>query len=706
MTDTVAKGRCRIGIDVGGTFTDCVLFNAGTGQLTFFKEPSVPSDPSKAVELGIKGLLKRASVPPESIELIVHGTTLPVNAIIQRKGAKVGLVVSRGNRDVFEIARCHMPNPYDFMAMREEPLVPRDLIFETSARTAADGKVLDIATKDELSAMAEALQQQQVSAVAVMLLHSYRYDAQERQVASFLRKRLNGILVTESAQVWPERREYERSLVAVMNAYIHPLMDEYLRLLMERVSATGIDAPTYITASNGGTLSITTARERPIDTILSGPASGVVAASRVAVAAGQKRLITFDMGGTSSDIALSKNGEPEYATRTHIGDFPLVLPVVNVSSIGAGGGSVVWVDDQGVLKVGPQSAGADPGPVCYGRGGTEPTVTDCYLMVGCLDPNRFLGGRMPLDFNAARSALERVADKLGVIGEDRAVRVAESALRVATAVMATELQKNLSQRGEDPKTFALMAFGGAGPTHANLLAHESRLNSVIVPRAPGTFCAMGAILSDVKRDYIRSVRLTLDDSENVEAVLTETFRGLEQEAENWISSEGALLDGTEFSATADMRYQGQSWELRVVVPDELRTKPDAVRLTDNFHQEHNRVYAFEDREAFVEVTTIRLQVRGKIPAIELPEVSTDRSTAPFAFRKIFRNGRYVDVPVFERRELGQGRTIEGPAIIEQEDSTSWILEGWAATVDRLGNLIIAVSQPAQRRSKAELEVSA
>jgi N-methylhydantoinase A len=688
MSTTAGAARCRIGIDVGGTFTDCVLFNAGTGTLTYFKEPSVPSDPSKAVERGIQGLLKRAAVAPRDVDLIVHGTTLPVNAVIQRRGAKVGLVVSRGNRDVLEIGRCHMPNPYDFTAEREEPLVPRNLVFETSARVTAHGKALATADDAEIAAIAKKIKDEKLSAVAIMLLHSYRFPEEERKIASGLRKHLNGTLVTESAEIWPERREYERALVAVMNAYIHPLMDEYLRLLVERVAATGVTAPIYITASNGGSLSLATARKRPIDTMLSGPASGVNAAARVAAAADRKRLITFDMGGTSSDIALSKAGEPEYATRTHIGDFPLVLPVVNVVSIGAGGGSIVWVDRQGVLKVGPHSAGADPGPVCYRRGGTEPTVTDCYLMVGCIDPNHFLGGRMKLDRDLARAALEKVADRLGIKGEDKAVKVAESALRVATAVMATELQKNLARRGEDPRTFSLMAFGGAGPTHANLLAREARLSSIIIPRAPGTFCAMGAILSDVRRDYIRSIRLLLDAA-GAQATLADTFRTLEREAEEWIAAEGSILDSAEFSATADMRYKGQSWELRVDLSDTLRVSPDPAQLAELFHREHERVYAFKDNDAVVEVTTVRLQVRGRMPQVSLPLVARQEPAAPMAVRRVFQNNAYLETPVYDRPKLGEGAVIQGPAIVEQEDSTSWILAGWQAEVDRIGNLIVS-----------------
>ena len=503
----MAKQRCRVGIDVGGTFTDFVLANMATGELTRYKEPSVPADPSKSVERGLPPLMELAGVEPESVELIVHGTTLLVNTIIQRKGAKVALVVSKGHRGILEIGRARLANSYDFTVQKEEPLVKRNLIYETESRTMADGTIIGRPAKGELKAVAEQILAQDIEAVTILLLHSYAHPEMEQHVAQELRKRLGKIPVTESAHIWPERREFERSLIAIMNAYVNPLMTAYLDLLIKRVESLKIKAPIYITANNGGTLSIDTARDRPIDTILSGPASGVVAATQAAAMTGNKRLITVDMGGTSCDVAVTQGGEPEYTTQTHVGDFPLVLPVVNVSAIGAGGGSIIWVDPQGVLKVGPQSAGADPGPVCYGQGGTQATVTDCYLLTGFIHPDHFLGGRMKLDRKGAVKALDEVAKKIGIKGPDRAVKAAEAALQVTTAIMSTELYKGLAQRGEDPRDFTLMAYGGAGPTQGNLLAQEARLTQIIVPPAPSVFCAMGAILADVKRDYVRSHHL-------------------------------------------------------------------------------------------------------------------------------------------------------------------------------------------------------
>ena len=511
MVSDGKPARCRVGIDVGGTFTDFVLTNPQTGEIVRYKEPSVPSDPSLSVARGLPALIERAGVRPGDVELLVHGTTLLVNAIIQRRGARVGLVVSRGHRGVLEIGRMSLDNSFDFTLRKEEPLVPRNLVFETGARIRADGTVMERPSDADLDRLASDLDAAGVEAVTVLLLNSYAFPETEREVAEALRQRLPGVAVTESAEVWPEQREFERGLVAIMNAYVQPLMSVYLDRLEERVAETGVSAPIYITASNGGTLSIDTARERPIDTVLSGPASGLVAATRVARTLGRTGIITVDLGGTSCDLALNQGEEPEYATSTRVGDYPLVVPVVNVRAIGAGGGSVLWVDPQGVLKVGPQSAGADPGPACYGRGGVRPTITDCYLHVGLIHPEHFLGGRMRLDREAARESLDAIADRIGYEGADRAVRAADAALRVASAMMANELSKGLARRGAAPGEFALMAFGGAGPTHANLLAEEAGLDTVVVPPGPATFCALGAILADVKRDYVRSHRLRFAD---------------------------------------------------------------------------------------------------------------------------------------------------------------------------------------------------
>lgn len=676
------SGRYRLGIDVGGTFTDFVLAGTEGGKIAFHKEPSVPADPSRAVESGVAALIEREGIAPDGVELVVHGTTLALNAIIQQKGARVALVVSAGNRDVMEIARARMPNSYDFTSGREAPLIPRESVFEVSARGLSDGSVMCGLKPGEVDSVAEAIRKGRHDAVAVMLLNSYRDGTLEAEVADRLSEALPDLPVTPSASVWPEMREYERALVTCMNSYVHPLMAAYFERLQTRLAGLGITAPVYITANNGGTVSLETARARPVDTVLSGPASGVLAATRTAPA--QSSLITFDMGGTSTDISITRGGRMEFTNSTLIGDYPLMLPVVNVSAIGAGGGSIVWADAQGLLKVGPESAGADPGPVCYGRGGARATVTDCYLTLGYLDPERFNDGRLTLD---AAAATKTLAETGAAAGQPDAVATASAALRVATARMATELRKLMAEKGLDPRGFVLAAYGGAGPTHANLLAEEARLDGVLVPRIPGTFCALGAILADVRREYVRQARITTDrDGAHwpaIQALLAE----MEGEALSWVAEEGDVIGSHELRLTCDMRYPGQAFELPIEVPDYSLDRLGPSDLIDLFNAEHDRLYGFVEDESAVQVTTLRLSVVGKVDQIHIPKADPGELPAPRAVRRVHHHD-WRDVPVYDRAAVGGGATLDGPAIVEQPDTTVLILPGWRAVSDPLGNLMI------------------
>ncbi len=684
VSETPRK-RFRIGVDVGGTFTDLVLADLGSGALCFYKEPTTPADPAIGVERGIAGCLDRARATAAEVELVVHGTTLGLNTIIQRRGARVALVVSPGNRDLLEIARCRMPSSYDLSVGKEEPLVPRDLVFELPARTRADGTIEQRPNAGDIEACAQALRQKEVAAVAVMLLHSYIHPELEREVAAALRRAAPGILVTESAALWPEVREYERGLVATMNAYIHPLIDTYLSRLQARLSGLGIGAPIYITASNGGTLGLTSARERPIDTVLSGPASGVVAGAKLAQMSQLKQMITVDMGGTSSDMAISVGGHAEYTSRTTIGDFPLILPVVNVAAIGAGGGSIIWVDPQGVMKIGPHSAGADPGPVCYGRGGLEPTITDAYLSLGLLRVDGFLGGRMQLDRAAAIAALEGVARRVGLDSEDGAARAAEAALRVATAKMATELHKSFAQRGIDPRPFVLIAYGGAGPTQANLLAEEVGLASILIPPSPGTLCALGGVLTDLKRDYVRTVRRRINTGDLPEHVLGLTAQ-IREESNRWLQSEGDIVGPTQVHWSADLRYAGQAYDLPVPVSEAVMARADLADISERFHCVHESIYGFRDTDSAIELIALRAQVVGTVPPITLQTIPSATAPAtPHGRRRVFHSGTWIDVMVYQRSELLAGHALLGPALVEQEDTTVWVLPGWSAVTDSYGN---------------------
>ncbi|MCA0997300.1 hydantoinase/oxoprolinase family protein [Alloyangia pacifica] len=678
---TGTTGRLRIGIDVGGTFTDFVMADAETGRVALYKEPSTPDDPSRALIEGLDKFLAREGMAASDVGGLMHGTTIGLNAIIMRRGAKIGLIVTKGYRDILEIARCRMPSSFDLHAQKEVPLVPRALVVEIDARFDRDGKLTRAPSEAELDRVARELSALGLDAAALMLINGYADPETEAGIAKALSDRIEALSISSAAAIWPEIREYERTLVACLNAYIQPLMDAYFARLTEGLARIGVTAPLLVTASNGGSLSVGSAVARPVETILSGPASGVMAAVRQAGQSGMDNIITFDMGGTSSDMAVATEGTAGIATRTDIGGLPLVLPVVDVNAIGAGGGSIIWADAQGVLKVGPQSAGAHPGPVSYGRGGTEPAVTDCFIASGFIDPANFGGGSMPLDGDAARAALEAVAERIGMTGEDRAARLAEGALAVASAGMAGSLFRTMAERGLDPRDFVLLPFGGAGPTHANLLAEEIGIARILVPQAAGAYCAMGAAGADLRRDFVRSLRVGLTEATAADAEAT--FAALQAEGEAWLNDELPEIAERRAERSADMRYAGQAYELRV----DLRPGDDAAAYAEAFHREHERIYGFRDAGAPVEIGTIRLAMIGAGQPLA-PSAATGDGAPVRTRRPLYYKGAWVEASVYDRAGLGEGAKITGPAVVEQPETTTVILPGWAARVDEQGNLII------------------
>ncbi|MFC7330421.1 hydantoinase/oxoprolinase family protein [Marinactinospora rubrisoli] len=695
------RAAARVGIDVGGTFTDFVLRTDGEGpgrRAVHHKEPSTPHDPALAVARGLRALLAEAGLDAADLAGITHGTTIGLNAIIQRRGARIALAVTEGYRDILEIGRSRMPSSFDLHAAREEPLVPRDRVVEIPARLDPGGAPARVPDDAELARAAERLAATGADAAALVVLHGHTDPAFEAGLAARLAPLLPGLPLVSSAAVWPEVREYERALVACLNAYIQPLMSRYFDRLEELLAEIGVRAPVYIAASNGGSLSLAAARERPIETVLSGPAAGVTAATRLGAAAGTERIITFDMGGTSSDIAVAVGGEPEFATRTTIGGLPLVLPVVAVGAIGAGGGSVVRVDEHGVLKVGPESAGADPGPVSYGRGGGRPTVTDCYLTTGVIGAGTFLGGRMPLDAAAARDALAAVAAGSGLPGESRdgvdgALRAADGALRIATAGMAVELQKTLAQRGLDPAEFTLVPFGGAGPTHAALLAEEVGVADILIPAAAATFCAAGAAEADLRRDFARSLRRPLD-AEGA-ARLGDILADLAAQARAWLDGQGGEPAAEPvLTRAADMSYVGQAHEIRVPVTAGDGAPLAADALAEAFHAEHERLYGFRDTGAPIRIGTARLAITAPRPvAPAAPVPPGGGRPAPLGHRTVLLRGESVRAARFDRAALGAGDTLAGPAIVEQTDTTVLVPPGWTAAVDPTGNLRLTRTRP-------------
>lgn len=679
----------RIGIDVGGTFTDFVLLDPSAGTLVHHKEPSTPADPAAAVERGIAGLLTRAQVGSGDVSLVAHGTTIGLNSILQRKGARVGVVTSPGNRDLLDIGRVKMADPYGFFALPETPMATRDHVFEIPARFHRTGEIEQMPSAAEYDTVAANFLSLGVDAVCVVLLNAYVAPDAEAEVAAQLADRLGSVPVTASTGIWSEAREYERGMVAVMNAFITPIMGRYYQRLERDFVTGGFEAPISITTNNGGAIDLETAYSRPVDSILSGPASGVVAAIDAARRVGLNSIVTFDMGGTSADIAVAEGSAPEITTRTLLGEVPLMLPVVNVGAIGAGGGSIVHVGGDGMLKVGPTSAGADPGPACYQRGGTQPTITDCYLTAGLLDPDRFLEGRLPLSVEAAHAALTPLAARLGYEGEDAPQRVADAALRVASSMMATEIRKSLARRGADPSAFTLVPYGGAGPTHAALLAGEAGINRILLAPSPGTFCALGAAVSDLRRDFVKTARLHFDARPDAdqEAALAAIVHELLQDARSWMAHNDERVEHWRIEVSADLHYPRQAFDLTVTERDYRETGALAERLMALFHEAHFAIYQFSDPHSPVEMNRIVLSAVGVLPHANIQRV-TAAHEGETRHRDVRLNGATENYRVLQRSDPALNAPLEGPLIIEQSDTTIVVPPGWRTEMTASGSLLV------------------
>jgi N-methylhydantoinase A len=677
------EGRYWLGIDIGGTFTDFSLFDQATGALTGLKVPSTPPEFARAVRDGLEQLTRERGIDPRQISTVVHGTTIAVNTVIQRTGARLGLVVTDGFRDILEIQRLRLPNPHDMNGRRPVPLIPRARVQEVPERLLADGSVdigLDEARAREAVA---ALARLEPDGVVVSLLHSYRNPTHEQRMKALAATVAPAVPVTASAEVWPQAREYERTALAVLDAYVQPKVRRYLDGFQAVLAEAGVPAVPYVTKSNGGIMPVAAARERTVATLLSGPASGVIGAAYVAGQAGLRNLITLDVGGTSADIAIVENGRARSSTAEHIGDFPVIMPVVGVSAIGAGGGSVAWVDEVGVPKVGPHSTGSNPGPACYGLGGEEATLTDAFVVSGFLDPDNFLGGRMRLDPALAEAAVGRFAGAVG-LGPQEA---AESVVRLAVSTMYAEFTKVISRSAVDPAAFALVAFGGAGPLVGCLVAREVGIPTVFVPLAPGTLCALGAITTDILNDAVRTVFARVEGG--VLPALAREVGTLEADLEGWLRQHRLAPTAVGYRHAADMRYVGQSYEIEVDVDLRWLRRGDAAPLLAAFHRGHERAYGHADPRAPVEIVNLRAQLQGVMPKVALPELPVGSGTpAGRTTRRIWLDGAALPARIHDRRDLGAGDRLAGPAIVEQEDTTVLVPPDFIAEVDRHGNILI------------------
>lgn len=683
-----------LGVDVGGTFTDFYAFREGDAAGLVHKTPSTPDNPARAIIEGLGELCAREGIDLGSVARLAHGTTVATNALIERKGGRVALVTTEGFRDLLEIGRQTRPHMYSLQADHPQPLVPRQRRFEARERVSADGRALVPLDEDSLAAAVAAVRDSGAEACAVCFLFSFVNPEHERRVAEALGTAAPEVYVSLSSEVRPEFREYERLSTTVLNAYLQPVMARYLDHLERELEGTAPRARVGINQSNGGLMSIPRARRFPIRSALSGPAAGAVGACFVARRSGRPDVITLDMGGTSADVALVRGYETGASFDRSVAGFPVRLPMVDINTVGAGGGSVAWFDRDGLLKVGPESAGADPGPVCYGRGGDRPTVTDANLVLGRLSPAGLLGGRMALDVEAARAAFAPVADRLGFAVE----RTAHGVLGIVVANMVRAIRAISVERGHDPRQFVLMPFGGAGPLHAREVAASLGIREILVPGSPGILCAQGLVVADLKEDFVRSVRTAVAD-ETMEQIAGHV-RELAAAAGAWFESESVPPEGRGLRLVLDMRYVGQNFELAVAVDERAAEDqgalPSAAELAQSFFLAHETNYGFHNPDDPVEIVNFRLTARAERPwPDERGEAAPERVAAPAPATKrpvFFAPDSPIETPIYDRAELVPGQVMTGPAVVEQLDATTLLFPGDRLRVDAAGSLSIEVAQ--------------
>lgn len=680
--------RYRLGIDVGGTFTDFTVMDEKTGELHIFKTPSTPGRPQAAVINGLKGIVEEYGIAASEIAYFVHGTTIAVNTVIERSGARVGLLVTEGFRDLMTLGRSRLSDTYNFLVEKPEPLVPRHLVREVRERMTAAGAVHVPLDAEQVRHEALWLNEQGAQTIAICFLHAFRNDAHERRAKEVASEACPDVYVCTSAEVWPQMREYERSLVTLINAHVGPRMDDYFDRLLAEVDTAGVTSSVFITKSNGGVMTVKSARAVPVQTLVSGPASGVSGARFIGQLAGHEKVIALDMGGTSTEVAVIDR-DIIYSTDNTVGDFQVVIPAVDVNSIGAGGGSIAWTDASGVLKVGPRSAGAVPGPACYDQGGANPTITDAYVVLGIIDPDSFLGGRMRLSRRLAEEAIGGLAQTLGI----GAIEAAESVLRVATSNMYSALVPLMAQKGVDISEFALLTYGGAGPTHGFLLAREVGISTVIVPPHPGTLCALGCLVADVRSDFIRSVNLEIDSEHPGDAFerLRDSYRDLQAQAESWLKDEHVDVSESRVLFSADMRFRGQAFDIEVQLGDGFVAQRDlGRRVLDRFYERYRALYNVEDVRGHVEVVNARVSVVGVTPAPspgKIERSAAGESAKPARTATVYLDGRDHETPVYDRDALRAGDEFRGPALVHQYDSTVFVPPDFDISVDAYGNLI-------------------
>ncbi|WCK80103.1 hydantoinase/oxoprolinase family protein [Agrobacterium fabrum] len=675
----------RIGVDVGGTFTDFTVTNAVTGENRYFKLSSTPADPSVAIVDGIEQVLKSFDIAAADVSYIGHGTTVATNMIIERRGVPTALITTKGFRDVLAIGRQTRPALYDVSITKPDPLVERFRRREVDERLNAQGVALKDLDRSELEIVLDELASTGIKALSVCFLHSYRNAAHEEEAARIIAEKLPGIYVSLSSKVLPEFREYERTSTTVLNAYVGPKMADYFDRLEEKLRELGIPVAPMTIHSNGGLLSIDTAKRLPVTTCLSGPAAGVIGSAVVGAAAGIAKIVTYDVGGTSTDVSLIVDGRPKFTSSRDVAGYPVKLPMVDIHVIGAGGGSIAYVDDAGALKVGPRSAGALPGPIAYDRGGEEPTLTDANICLNRLNPIALLDGRMPIDRASALHAIEeRIARPLGITGEAAAYGI----LQVAVANMSRAIRAVTTEQGHDIAEITLFAFGGAGPLHAAEVARESGIRRILVPQEPGTMCARGALLLDVSLDFVR-MQLAEATAEGWKTACKALGEML-SDGNDWLETEKVDTALREFHLAVDAHYAGQTHDIRVAL-NGVDSDGLAQFLAD-FGEAHKAGYGYDIPGQAVVIVSCRLQAVGRVPKSITPTYAGGASIAAARTgeREVYFGPQegWRLTPIYRRSALPVGEDVAGPAIIDEMSSTTVVLARQTAAIDAFGNIII------------------
>lgn len=678
----MSERKIRIGVDVGGTNTDICAIDENTGKLMVYKLPSSLYDQSEAVVEGIKAISDEYDFSGNDVSRFIHGTTVATNAILEGRGAKTALVTTKGFRDLLEIGRQRRPDLYNLQTDKPRTLISRDLRYEVDERTDYKGEVLTELHEEEIECIISECKEKGVEAVAIMLLNSYVNPQNENKISEIFKKHYPNIFLTVSGDLSKQFREYERLCGTVINSFVGPEVKKYMNNLKKTLEDNDIHK-IYINHSNGGLMSIDESVKYPVKTALSGPAAGVVGTRYITELIGENNLITVDIGGTSTDISLVIDGKFESSDEKTISGYPVRIPSIDISTIGAGGGSIAWVDNGGALKVGPQSAGSSPGPACYDKGGESPTITDARVVLGHLNNETLLGGRLPINAELSKKAVQKLADKLNM----GLTQTARGIVMVSNSNIVKEIKNVTVSKGYNPSELCLVAFGGSGPLHAAELIEEMAINKALIPKTPGLLAAYGLLTENMRRDFVQTC--VMDLSDNCEKTLTEQMDKLKKEAELWFEQENISKSLRYVNYFLDMRYKGQNYEIRVPVNEEQLSS--ASNLIKEFKSSYERLYSFSTDDV-IQIVNFGLSATGDIvyPVIKEDGYAGENAeNAVIGARKVYDdNGDTCDYTLYDREKLHNGNIIYGPAIIEQMDSTTIVFANQKATVDKYLNIMI------------------